>query len=149
MIFFYNLCLSLKPFSCGQITLVSLVFYEMPGPESGTWIPDLDLNVCSLFLAVNIMISWFVLMLELSARLQKTLENQSANLQANFGLEGIISKHFFCSEKGFKVGNALSLLTVNCKRSLPTLSREFWHVTTPNRHAHVRITPIVRCIRNP
>ena len=52
-------------------------------------------------------------MLELSSRLQKTLENQSANLQANFGREGILSKHFFCSEKGFKVGNALSLFTVN------------------------------------
>ena len=74
-------------------------------------------------------------MLELSARLQKTLENQSANLQANFGLEGILSKHFFCSEKSFKVGNALSLLTVNCKRSLPTLSREFWtcHYAQPSR----------------
>ena len=54
-----------------------------------------------LFLAVNIMISWFVSTLELSARLQntrqriwrdwKTLENQSANLQANSGLEGILS----------------------------------------------------------
>ena len=92
----------------------------MPGPESGTWIPDLDLNVCSLFLAVNIKISWFVLMLELSSRLQKTLENQSANLQANFGREGILSKHLFCSEKGFKVGNVLSLFTVNdpCQLSL-------------------------------
>ena len=57
------------------------------------------------FWAVNIMISWFVLTLELSARLQntrqcicsdwKTLENQSANLQVYSGLEGILSKHFF------------------------------------------------------
>ena len=74
----------------------------MPGPESETWIPDLDLNVCSLFVAVNIMISWFVLMLELSARSQKTLENQSANLQANFGLQGILSKHFFVQKTALK-----------------------------------------------
>ena len=56
------------------------------------------------------MISWFVLTLELLARLQnmwqcicsdwKTLENQSTNLQAlNFGLEGILSKHFFVQKK--------------------------------------------------
>ena len=91
--------------------------------------------MCSSFLAVNIMTSLFVLTLELSARLQntqqcirgdwKTLENQSANLQANFGLEGILSKHFFCSEEGFKVRTALSLFTVNCKRSLPTPCGEF------------------------
>ena len=69
------------------------------------------------------MISWFVLMLELSARLQNTwqyicsdqkkLENQSANLQANSGLEGILSKHFCSSEEGFKVRTALSLFTLN------------------------------------
>ena len=51
-------------------------------------------------------------MLELSARLQntwqcicsdwKTLENQSANLQANSGLEGILSKHFFVHKKALK-----------------------------------------------
>ena len=56
------------------------------------------------FLAMNIMIFWFVLTLELSARLQntqqcicidwKTLEIQSANLQANSGLEGILWRHF-------------------------------------------------------
>ena len=50
------------------------------------------------------MISIFVLMLELSARLEstrqhicnnwKTLENQLANLQTHLGLEGILSKHF-------------------------------------------------------
>ena len=49
------------------------------------------------FLNVNIMISWFVLTLELSAILEnawqcicsdwKTLENQSTNLQANSGLK--------------------------------------------------------------
>ena len=38
---------------------------------------------------------------------------------------------------------------VYCKRSLPTPFCEFWHVTALNRHAHVRIRPIVRRIRNP
>ena len=124
----------------------------MPGPE--WW------HVCRFFfLNVNITIFWFVLTLELSARLQntrqsicsewnKTLENQPTNLKANSGLEGILSKPFFCSEEGFKVRTTLSLFTVNCKRSLPTPFCEFWHVTAPNRHAHVRITPIVRRIRN-
>ena len=75
------------------------------------------------------MISWFVLMLELSARLQNTwqyicsdqkkLENQSANLQANSGLEGILSRHFCSSEEGFKVRTALSLFTVNNPCQLP------------------------------
>ena len=32
----------------------------------------------------------------------KKLENQSANLQTHFGLEGILSKHIFCSEEGFQ-----------------------------------------------
>ena len=35
------------------------------------------------------------------------------------------------------------------KSSLPTLFCECEHVTAPNRHAHVRIVPIVRRIRNP
>ena len=61
--------------------------------------------VCVVFFWPWTMISWFVLTLELSARLQntrqsicsdwKTLENQSANLQANSGLEGILSKPIF------------------------------------------------------
>ena len=61
------------------------------------------------------------------------LETQSANLQAKSGLEGILSKHFFCSEEGFKVQNALSLFTVND----PAPLCEFWHVTVPNHHAHI------------
>ena len=109
------------------------------------------------FWAVNIMISWFVFTLELSARLQntrqcicsdwKTLENQSANLQANSGLEGILSKHFFfVQEKALKFE---LLFIVYCKRSLPSPFCKFWHVTSPNRHAHLRIMPILTRIRNP
>jgi len=82
---------------------------------------------------VNIMMScFFVLMLELSAGLQNTrqymcsdykmLENQSANLQANSGLEGILSKHFCSSEEGFKVRTALSLFTVNDPCQLPSVN---------------------------
>ena len=37
-----------------------------------------QLRVCSFFLAVNIMISWFVLTLELSARLQYTRQASAA-----------------------------------------------------------------------
>ena len=74
----------------------------------------------------------YILTLELSARLQntrqyiysvwKTLGNQSANLQANYGLEGILSKHFFCLEDGFKVRTALSLFTVNDPCRLPSVN---------------------------
>ena len=84
-------------------------------------------------------------MLELSARLQntwqcifsdwKTLE-PSTNLQANFGLEGILSKHFFVQKMALKFK-----LLFHCL--------QLQHVTVPNYHAHVRIRPIVRHIRNP
>ena len=63
-------------------------------------------------------LSW--LTLELSAGLQntrqcicrdwKTLENQSANLQANPGLEGISSKLFFCLEEGLKMNSNCSFI---------------------------------------
>ena len=53
----------------------------------------------------------------------KTLEIQSENLQANSGLKGILSKHFFfCSEDGFKVRTALSLFTVNEPCQLPSVN---------------------------
>ena len=58
------------------------------------------------------------MILELTARLRSTwqcicsnwkmLENQSANLQANSGLEAL-----FSSEEGFQVQTAFSLFTVN------------------------------------
>ena len=44
-----------------------------------------------------------------------------ANLQANSGLEGILSKHFFCPEEGFKVPIALSLFAVNDPCQLPSV----------------------------
>ena len=97
---FYRHPSVLKAFSffiAAKKTLVSLVVSEMPRPE---W-----LHVCSVFMAVNIMISWFVLTPELSAGLQntpqcicsdwKTLENQSAKLEANSCLKGILPKHCF------------------------------------------------------
>ena len=62
------------------------------------------------------MISWFVLTVELSAGLQntrqcicsdwKTLENQSAKLEVNSCLKGILPKHFFFSRR---------LQTTNCE----------------------------------
>ena len=61
------------------------------------------------------------------------LENQSANLQA----------HFF-----FQVQTALSLFTINTPHQLPSCY-QFWHLTSPNHHAHVTIGPIIRCVRNP
>ena len=61
------------------------------------------------------------------------LENQSANLQA----------HFF-----FQVQTALSLFTINAPHQLPSCY-QFWHLTSPNHHAHVTIGPIIRCVRNP
>ena len=85
--------------------ILFLVFSEVPGSEY------LYL-CCCLFGAVNtmnIMISWFVLTLDLSARLHnvglsicsdcKMLENQSANLQTNSGLKGSI---FFVQKKVLK-----------------------------------------------
>ena len=62
-----------------------------------------------------------------------TLENQSPNLQA----------HFF-----FPVQTALSLFTINAPHQLPSCY-QFWHLTSPNHHAHVTIGPIIRCVRNP
>ena len=35
-----------------------------------------------------------------------------ANLQTHFGLEGVVSKHIFCSEEGFQVRTVLSLVIV-------------------------------------
>ena len=52
-----------------------------------------------------------------------TLENQSANLQA----------HFF-----FQVQTALSLFTINAPHQLPSCY-QFWHLTSPNHHAHITI----------
>ena len=112
---------------------------------------------------MKIMISWFVLTLELSARLHsvqqcicsdwKMLETQSANLQAKSGLEGILSKHFFCSEEGFQVQNALSLFTVNdptnsppwiltchCAQPSRTHMRRIWNPPIRNIHAYVFAT---------
>ena len=81
------------------------------------------------------MISRFVLMLELSARLQNTrqcicsdwnkaLENQSTNLQANSGLEGIISKHFLVQKKALKFELLFHCLlqTVNGPCQLPSVN---------------------------
>ena len=74
--------------------------------------------------------SFFVLTLELSARLHntrqcicsdwKTLENQSANLQKNFGLEGILSKHLLFRRRLLKSRTALSLFAVNTPCHLPS-----------------------------
>ena len=61
------------------------------------------------------------------------LENQSANLQA----------HFF-----FQVQTALSLFIINAPHQLPSCY-QFWHLTSPNHHAHVTIGPIIRRVRNP
>ena len=57
-------------------------------------------------------------------------------------------KAFLCAEEGFKVWTALSLFSVNCKRSLPTPFCEFWHVTVPfNIGMRTRrIRPIMRRI---
>ena len=44
-----------------------------------------------------------------------------ANLQENSGLEGILSKHFFWPEEGFKVPIALSLFAVNDPCQLPSV----------------------------
>ena len=94
----------------------SLSFYLI----TGSWLA----YMCVVFfLAENIMISWFVLALELSVRLQNTLqsicsdwkmlENQSANLQANSGLKGILSKPiFFVQKKALKF--ELLLLWILC-----------------------------------
>ena len=82
-IFFY-LCFSFRIFIAAKRPLVSFFGFLR---IAGTWI-----DTCVyFFLAVNIMISWFILTLKLSARLHnlrhwvcsdwKTLENQSANLQ--------------------------------------------------------------------
>ena len=128
-------------------SLVSLVF---SGPE---W-----LHVRSLILAMKIMISWFVLTLELSARLQnvqqcicsdwKKLETQSANLQTKSGFEGILSKHFFLFRR--RLSSSKCSFIVYCKRSLLTPFCEFCNVTVPNRHAHIRIMRRIwnRPIRN-
>ena len=106
---------------------------------------------------VNIMISWFVLTLELSTRLQNTgqciysewkmLENQSANLCLYVSLKEFSQSIFFCSEKGFQVRTALSLFTVNTPCQLPSHC-ELWHLTAPNHHTHITIEPIVKCVRN-
>ena len=72
----------------------------------------------------------------------KTLENQPANLHTHSGLEWILSKHFFfLQEEGFQVRTALSLFTVNALRlrQLPSVD-----MSMPNRHAQLRIGPIVR-----
>ena len=71
---------------------------------------------------VCLWISWF-LALELSAGLQntrqcicsdwKTLENQSANLITHFGLEGILSRHFFFVVQFFE-SLRRRLLSSNC-----------------------------------
>ena len=107
---------------------------------------------------MNIMISWFVLTLELSTRLQntgqciysewKTLENQSANLHLYVSLKEFSQSIFFFSEEGFQVWTALSLFTVNTPCQLPSHC-ELWHLTVPNHHTHITIEPIVRCVRNP
>ena len=103
------------------------------------------------------MISWFVLKLELSTRLQntgqciysewKTLENQSANLCLYVSLKELSqSIFFFGSEEGFQVRTALSLFTINTPCQLPSHC-ELWHLTAPNHHTHITIEPIVRCVR--
>ena len=45
-----------------------------------------------------------------------------ANLKATSGLEGILSKHFFCPEEGFKVTIALSLFAVSDHCQLPSVN---------------------------
>ena len=102
------------------------------------------------------MISWFVLPLELLARLQNTwlhrLEDAGkpvSKFMFIFFLEGILSKQsFFCSEEGFHVRTTLLLFTINAPCQLPSHC-EFWHLTAPNHHSHITIEPIVRCVRNP
>ena len=113
--------------------------------------------MCVVFFGPWTMISWFVLTLELSARLQntrqsicsdrKTLENQSANFLSKFWpWRNSLKADFFVQKKALKF--ELCCYIVYCRRSLPTPFCEFWHVTEPNRHARVRIRPIVRRIRN-
>ena len=43
----------------------------------------------------------------------KTLENQSANLQANSVLKGFLSKHFFVQKKALKFELLFHFFTVN------------------------------------
>ena len=136
-------------------SLVSLVFSEMPGPE---W-----LHVRSLFFGHgdhDFLVCFDTRIVGLIAEVQqcicsdwKMLETQSANLQAKSGLEGILSKHFFCSEEGFQVQNALSLFTVNdptnsppwiltchCAQPLRTHMRRIWNPPIRNIHAYVFAT---------
>ena len=93
-------------------------------------------------------------MLELSARWQntwqciyrdwKTLENQLTNLKTHFGLEGIPSKHFSCSEEGLNSSSNCSFIAVYCKHfSCQLSSVNFDVVTASNCHAHARIGQIV------
>ena len=93
-------------------------------------------------------------MLELSARWQntwqciyrdwKTLENQLTNLKTHFGLEGIPSKHFSCSEDGLNSSLNCSFIAVYCKHfSCQLSSVNFDVVTASNCHAHARIGQIV------
>ena len=104
--------------------------------------------MCVVFLSMNIIISRFVLRLELLAGLQnmqqcifsdwKKLENQSANS----GLEGIV-----LSWRRLSCLNCPSI--VYYKYLLPNPLCEFWHVTEPNRQAHVTIGLIMRLVRKP
>ena len=53
----------------------------------------------------------------------RSWKTSPGNLQANSGLEGILSKHFFfCPEEGFKVPIALSLFAVNDPSQLPSVN---------------------------
>ena len=112
-------------------------------------------SVCSFFfLCLWISCSsWFVLTLELSARLH-VAEYAAVHLQRSdwkrwktsrqickriLALKDFLSKRCFLSRKRLSSSNCS--FVVHRKRS-------FWHVTAPNRHAH-RIGPIVKRVRNP
>ena len=132
-IWYFRFWVTLSRLWCHQNIIVMFCFRTSAVNHSRhlTLFPNSDLQPATCKLHPPF--SWFVLTLELSARLQntrqytcsdwKTLENQSANLQANSGREGILLKHvFFFSEEGFKVRTALSLLIVNDPCQLPSVT---------------------------
>ena len=146
---FFNLCF--KPFKAFLLRLNNLSFFGFLW-NAWTWIAT---SVYFLG-AVNIMFSWFVLRLKLSARLQNTRPLPLRRLEEAGKPVGKFTskswpwrnslKAFFFFRIRFKVRTALSLFIVNHHYQLLC---EFWHVTAPNRCAHVRIRPIARRIRNP
>ena len=102
------------------------------------------------------MISWFVLTL---ASVGEIAEYAAAHLQlledagkpagkftyTFWPWMNSLKAFFFLQEEGFQVRTTLSLFTVNARRlrQLPSVD-----MSMPNRHAQLRIGPIVRRVRN-